>query len=112
MHRGPSPRDLPTAAASTSTSNSSPVVLVGLGLALSSLGLRVWRARRVGLLHRHGPAQVGAFAQEVGLCREAKRAFPQDHANRRGFLGPGPVAELKGGEVRGVAVAQELRVQK
>lgn len=88
------------------------MVLIGLRLALSSLGLWVWRARRVGLLHRHGPAQVGAFAQEVGLCREAKRAFPQDHANRRGFLGSGSVAELKGGEMRGVAIAEELKVQK
>lgn len=55
---------------------------------------------------------MGALAQEVGLRREAKRAFPQDHANRRGFLGSGSVAELKGGEVSGVAVAQELKVQK
>lgn len=55
---------------------------------------------------------MGAFAQEVGLCGKAKRAFPQDHANGRGLLGSGSVAELKGGEVGGVAIAQELKQQK
>ena len=49
------------------------VVLVGLGLALGPLGLGV--GGRVGLLNRHGPAQVVALPQEVRLRVEAEAAL-------------------------------------
>ena len=49
------------------------VALVGLGLALGPLGLGV--GGRVGLLHRHGPAQVVALPQELGLSVEAEAAL-------------------------------------
>lgn len=82
------------------------VVLVRLGLALGPLGLRV--GGRVGLLHRHGPAQVVALPQELGLRVEAEAALAQDHA-RAVLLGARAVAGLQRGQVRGVALAQELR---
>lgn len=82
------------------------VVLVGLGLALRPLGLGV--GGRVGLLHRHGPAQVVALAQELGLRVQAEAALAQDHA-RVVLLRARAVAGLQRGQVRGVALAQELR---
>lgn len=109
-HGGTTPRHLAatTSPACPASRSLTTMVLVGLGLALGALGLGVGRARRVWLLHRHGPSQVGALTQEVRLRREAEGTFPQDHANRGGLLGPGSVSELKRGEVRCVAVTQEL----
>lgn len=100
MYGGPSPWPLPT--------TSSTVVFVWLWLALGSLWFGVGCAGWVGLLNRHGPAQVGALTQEVGLRRETKRTFSQDHSNRRRFLGSGSVPKLERGEVCCISLAQEL----
>lgn len=110
-HGGPTPCNL-SAAASSSTASCSltTVILVGLRLALGALGLGVGRARRVWLLHWHGPSQVGALAKEVGLCWETEGTFPQDHADGGGLLGSGSVSKLKRGEVRCIAIAEKLNV--
>ena len=86
VHGGPPPATMAT---------SSPGVLVRLWLALGPLRLRVGGAGRVRVLDRHGSPQVGAFTQEVRFGREAEGAFPQDHADRGGLLGSGPVAKLQ-----------------
>lgn len=110
-HGGPTPCNLSAAASSSSASCSlTTVILVGLWLALGALGLGVGRARRVWLLHWHGPSQVGALTKEVGLCWETEGTFPQDHADGGGLLGSGSVSKLKRGEVRCIAIAQKLNV--
>lgn len=109
-HGGPSPGTLSNS--STSSGSSSTVILIRLWLALSSLWFWVWCARWVRLLDRHCPAQVGPFAQEVRLRREAKWAFSQNHANRRGFFGSGSMPELKCGEMGCITLTQELKRER
>lgn len=81
------------------------MVLVGLGLALGPLRLRV--GRRVGLLHRHGPAQMVPLAQKLRLCMQAEAALAQDQA-RVVLLGARTVAGLQHRQVCSIALAQEL----
>lgn len=82
------------------------MVLVRLWLALGALGLGV--GGRVWLLHRHGPTQVVALAQEVRLRVQTEAALAQDHA-RVVLLGARAVAGLQCRQVCRVAFAQELR---
>lgn len=82
------------------------MVLVRLWLALGALGLGV--GRWIWLLHRHGPTQVVALAQEVRLRVQAEAALAQDHA-RVVLLGARAVAGLQCRQVCSVAFAQELQ---
>lgn len=82
------------------------MVLVRLWLALGALGLGV--GGRVWLLHRHGPTQVVALAQEVRLRVQTEAALAQDHA-RVVLLGARAMAGLQCRQVCRVAFAQELR---
>lgn len=93
---------------STFTSANDPVLLIWLRLALGSLRLGVGHARRIRLLHGHGPPQVRSFAKEVRFGWETERALPQDHADGGGLLGSGSMAKLKRGEMSSVALTQKL----